>query len=80
MAWKKEESNVVVEYKEERCWESGYTASQERWIKDFKPYYDLVDVYDIDDKRVLYRFKLDSIAVSRVDPLSPKFWNIIITQ
>jgi len=65
-------------YKEERMWNSVYADSQERWIADFKPWYDLVGVYDVDEKNTLYRFQLDESRKAELSPYSPRFYNVLI--
>lgn len=80
MAWaKKDEQDWDPStYKEERTWFSGYPDSQDRWVADFKPCYDLVAVYEIDERQSLYRFQLDSRYKTELAPWMSKFYNVVI--
>lgn len=65
-------------YKEERMWITAYPDSQERWAADFKPWYNLVGAYEVDDNNTLYRFRLDESRKAELSPYSPRFYNVLI--
>lgn len=80
MAWANEKKKVpdASTYREEAHWVSEYANSEDRWVADFKPYYDLVGVYDVDSACVLYRFILDDSRKDELGPYPPKFQNVLI--
>ena len=65
-------------YKDEGHWNSAYPDSQDRWVKDFKPHYDLIGVYEVDKNVSLYRFMRDESLKHELSPYSPRFYNVTI--
>ena len=66
-------------YKDEGHWNSSYPNSLEQWIKDFKPHYELVGEYVVDESHSLYRFQRDESLKHELSPYSPRFYNVLIT-
>jgi len=64
----------------EHIWESGRPDSQERWIEDFKPYYDLIGIYRIDNTHAMYRFQKNEALSGELKPKAYMFENVIINH
>lgn len=65
-------------YKDEGHCESWYKNSQDRWIKDFAPWYELIGVYEIDKDKYLYRFERLEKLRHELHMYAPRFYNVTI--
>ena len=65
-------------YKDEGHWNTTYPDSQDRWVSDFKPHYELVGIYDIEKNKYLYRFERVEALRGELSPYSPRFYNVTI--
>ena len=80
MAWapSKEPERANTGPRPDSVWVSPYPDSQDRWISDFKPYYEMVGEYELDNGEVLYRFEAVADRHHELDPSSPNFHNVVI--